>query len=184
MSMSKALVIIDIQNDYFAGGRMPLAVPEAAAARAATLLEAFRKRGAPVFHVQHISTRPGATFFLPETDGVMIYDSVAPRDGERVIVKHFPNAFRETSLAEDLRAAAVDELLFVGMMTHMCIDTSVRAAADLGFRCSVAADACATRELAWGGQTVDADRVHTAFLAALNGAFARVVPATELLDGM
>jgi nicotinamidase-related amidase len=66
----------------------------------------------------------------------------------------------------------------------MCIDTSVRAAADLGFRCSVAADACATRDLAWGGQTVDADQVHTAFLAALNGAFARVVPATELLDGM
>jgi nicotinamidase-related amidase len=182
--MSSALVIIDIQNDYFAGGRMPLAGADAAAARAATLLEAFRKRGTPVLHVQHISTHPGATFFRPETDGVMIHGSVAPRDGERVIVKHFPNAFRETPLAEDLRAAAVDELLFVGMMTHMCIDTSVRAAADLGFRCIVAADACATRELAWGGQTVDAGRVHTAFLAALNGAFARVAPATELLDGM
>jgi nicotinamidase-related amidase len=184
MNMNKALVIIDIQNDYFAGGRMPLAGPETAAARAGTLLAVFRKSRAPVFHVQHISTRPGATFFLPDTDGAMIHDSVAPRDGEGVIVKHFPNAFRETSLAKDLRAAAVDELFFVGMMTHMCIDTSVRAAADLGFRCSVAADACATRDLAWGGQAVDAARVHTAFLAALNGAFARVAPAAELLGGI
>jgi nicotinamidase-related amidase len=182
--MSQALVIIDIQNDYFAGGRMPLAGPEAAAARAATLLEAFRKRGATVLHVQHISMRPAATFFLPQTNGVMIHDSVAPRAGERLIVKHFPNAFRATSLAEHLRAAAVDELLFVGMMTHMCIDTSVRAAADLGFRCSVAADACATRDLAWGGQTVDATQVQAAFLAALNGAFARVAPAAELLDSI
>ena len=182
--MSRALVIIDIQNDYFPGGRMPLAGPDAAGAQAGALLAAFRKRGAPVFHVQHVSTRPGATFFLPDTDGAAIHASVTPRAGERVIVKHFPNAFRETSLAEEIRAASVDELLFVGMMTHMCIDTSVRAAADLGFRCSVGADACATRDLAWGGRTVDAALVHAAFLAALNGAFARVAPVAELLEGV
>jgi len=160
-----------------------LAGPEAAATRAAALLEIFRKRGAPVFHVQHVPTRPGATFLLPETNGVKIHESVAPRAGEPLVVKHFPNALRETSLAEEVRAASVDELVFVGMMTHLCIDTSVRAAADLGFRCSVAADACATRDLTWGGQTVVAAHVHAAFLAALNGAFARVAPVAELLDG-
>lgn len=179
--MKRALVIIDIQNDYFPGGRMPLAEPLAAAERAARLLQWQRDRGLPVFHVQHVSTRPGATFFLPDTDGVQIHESVAPRAGEALTVKHFPNAFRETSLADQLRAAGVDELLFAGMMTHMCIDTSVRAAADLGFRCSVAADACATRDLQWAGQSVPAAQVHAAFLAALNGAFARVAAADELL---
>lgn len=178
--MKRALIIIDIQNDYFPGGRMPLAGPVAAAERAARALQWQRERGLPVFHVQHVSTRPGATFFLPDTDGVQIHESVAPRAGEALTVKHFPNAFRATTLAEQLRAAGVDELLFAGMMTHMCIDTSVRAAADLGFRCSVAADACATRDLQWGGQTVPAAQVHAAFLAALNGAFARVATVDEL----
>lgn len=178
--MQRALVIIDIQNDYFAGGRMPLAAPEAAAAHAAVLLAAFRARGEPLFHVRHVSTRPGATFFLPETEGAAIHDSVRPLEGEPVIVKHFPNAFRGTTLAEQLRAAGIGRLVCAGMMTHMCIDTSVRAAVDLGFECSLAGDACATRDLSWGGSKVPAHRVHAAFLAALDGAFARVVPAAEL----
>ena len=178
--LKRALVIIDIQNDYFAGGRMPLVGSEAAAARAADLLGAFRASGEPVFHVQHIATRAGATFFLPETDGARIHAAVAPRDGEAVIVKHHPNAFRGTTLAEQLRTAGIGHLLFAGMMTHMCIDTSVRAAADLGFECSLAADACATRDLAWGGQTVAAAQVQAAYLAALSGAFARVAAAAEL----
>jgi nicotinamidase-related amidase len=176
----RALVIIDIQNDYFPGGRMPLVGPEAAAARAAELLAAFRARGEPVFHVQHVSTRAGATFFLPDTDGVQIHASVAPREGEGVIVKHFPNAFRGTPLAEQLRGGGIGELVFAGMMTHMCIDTSVRAASDQGFACSLVADACATRDLAWAGQTIPAAQVHAAYLAALNGAFARVASAAEL----
>jgi nicotinamidase-related amidase len=178
--MRRALVIIDIQNDYFPGGRMPLVGAEAAATEAAGLLAAFRDRGEVVIHVQHISTRSGATFFLPDTDGARIHAAVAPRNGEPVIVKHFPNAFRGTALAEQLRAAGIGRLVFAGMMTHMCIDTSVRAAADLGFECSLAADACATRDLAWQGQAVPAAQVHAAYLAGLNGAFARVAAAAEL----
>ncbi len=178
---TRALVIIDIQNDYFPGGRMPLAEPLAAAERAARLLQCQRERGLPVFHVQHVSTRAGATFFLPDTEGVQIHPAVAPRPGEALIVKHFPNAFRATTLAEQLRAAGIEDLLFAGMMTHMCIDTSVRAAADLGFRCSVAADACATRDLQWSDQRVPAAQVHAAFLAALNGAFARVAGADDFV---
>ncbi|MCE2970286.1 MAG: cysteine hydrolase [Burkholderiales bacterium] len=177
---TRALLLIDIQNDYFDGGRMPLVGSLEAAARAAELLAAFRQRAEPVFHVQHISTRAGASFFLPDTDGVRIHASVAPQDGEPVVVKHFPNAFRATPLAEQLRAAGVARLTVAGMMTHMCIDTSVRAAADLGFECVLAADACATRDLVWQGATVPAAQVQAAFLAALNGSFARVASVAEL----
>lgn len=178
--MRRALVIIDIQNDYFAGGRMPLAEPEAAATRAAELLAAFRSNGEPVFHVQHVSTRPGATFFVPDTEGVQLHQSVAPRDGETVVVKHFPNAFRDTPLQAQLREAGVGEIVVAGMMTHMCIDTSVRAAADLGFGCLLAADACATRALNWQGQSIEAAAVQAAYLAALSGSFARVANAAEI----
>jgi nicotinamidase-related amidase len=178
--MSTALVLIDLQNDYFPGGTMELVGAEAAVDRAAGLLESFRQRSLPVFHIQHIATRAGAAFFLPGTPGAEIHSAVRPHAGEPVIVKHFPSAFRETTLLDALRSANASRLVFAGMMTHMCVDTTVRAAADLGFQCSLAQDACATRDLQFGGRQVQADSVQLAYLAALNGSFATVRPAREL----
>jgi len=178
--MNAALLIIDIQNDYFPGGAMALHEPEAAAANAAKLIAAFRQKGRPVIHMQHVSTRPGATFFLPNTPGVEIHASVRPLPGETVKQKHFPNCFRETGLLEHLRGAGIDSLAIAGMMTHMCVDTTTRAAADLGFACSLAHDACATRELAFGGVKVPAEQVQVSYMAGLNGLFAKVAPAGEL----
>ena len=178
--MTQALVLIDLQNDYFPGGRMELVGADAAVGQAARLLDAFRQRGRPVIHVQHVSTRAGASFFLPDTAGVQIHASVQPKVGERVMVKHFPNAFRETELQAALRDAGASALVFAGMMTHMCVDTTVRAAADLGWTCQLAHDACATRNLQFGARSVAAADVQMAYLAALNGAFAAVRLAAEL----
>lgn len=178
--MKKALLIVDIQNDYFPGGRMEVEGSEAASLRAAALLGAFRDRRLPVLHVQHVSVRPGATYFLPDTEGVRIHASVAPEGNETVIRKHFPNSFRETSLLDTLRQSGIQELVIVGMMTHMCIDATTRAASDLGFKCFLAHDACATRSLSFGGTKVPAEQVHCSFLAALNGAYATVQKADEL----
>jgi nicotinamidase-related amidase len=182
--MSTALVLIDLQNDYFPGGAMELVGADAAVAQAARLLAAFRARRWPVFHVQHIARRPGATFFLPGTAGAEIHAAVAPAPGESTVVKHFPNGFRETRLLEDLRAQGVTRLVLAGMMTHLCVDTTVRAAADLGFQCELAQDACATRALQFDGQAVDAISVQCAYLAALNGSFAAVRPTQALCDAL
>jgi nicotinamidase-related amidase len=178
--MTRALLIVDIQNDYFAGGRMELEGSEAASLRAAELLAAFRERRLPIFHMQHVSTRPGATFFLPDTEGVQIRASVAPADHETVIQKNFPNSFRATALHERLQQAGIEELVIAGMMTHMCIDASTRAAADLGYRCFLAHDACATRALSFGATKVSAEHVQGSFLAALSGAYATVQSAREI----
>jgi nicotinamidase-related amidase len=178
--MTAALLIIDIQNDYFPGGTMELAGPGAAAAKAAALLAAFRKKSLPVVHMQHIATRPGATFFRPGTPGAEIHESVRPAPGETVFRKNFPNSFRETPLLEHLRGAGVSNLVIAGMMTHMCVDTTTRAAADLGFACSLAHDACATKALAFNGVEVPAQSVQAAYMAGLNGLFAKVLPAAEL----
>ena len=178
--MTTALLIIDIQNDYFPGGAMALHQPESAAASAAKLLAAFRKKGLPVVHMQHVSTRAGATFFLPNTRGVEIHESVKPLTGETAMQKNFPNCFRGTKLLEHLKGAGIDALAIAGMMTHMCVDTTTRAAADLGFACSLAHDATATRELAFGGAKVTAEQVQLAYLAGLNGLFAKVLSADEL----
>ncbi len=182
--MTKVLLLIDIQNDYFPGGAMELVGSPMAGAKAGELLRAFREKGLPVIHIQHISTRPGATFFIPDTVGAQLHDSVAPAAGEVVFQKNYPNSFRETPLLRHLQELQASELVIAGMMTHMCIDTTTRAAADLGFNCLLAHDACATRALTFGMATVPAEDVQTAFIAALNGFFARVLPVEEICGAL
>jgi nicotinamidase-related amidase len=165
--MKNALLLIDFQNDYFPGGKMELTNPLDAARNARELLQCFREHNGLHVHVQHVSTRPGATFLLPGDSGSDIHDSVAHFVDEPLVVKHFPNAFRETDLAPMLRKEGVDRVVITGMMTHMCVDATARAAADLGFEVLVAADACATRDLRYGETLVPAEHVHKAFLAAL-----------------
>jgi nicotinamidase-related amidase len=161
---------------------MELVGADAAVAQAAALVQSFRRAGRPIVHVQHISKRPGATFFLPGTHGAEIHATVAPVKDEPVIVKNFPNSFRETNLLEVLRSAGADELVIAGMMTHMCVDSTVRAAADLGFKCLLAGDACATRDLQFGSERVGAREVQLSYLAALSGSFASIKPAHELVQ--
>ncbi len=179
--MKECLLLVDLQNDYFPGGRMELVGIDAAAKNAARLLDEFRAAELPVVHVQHVATRPGATFFLPDTDGAQIHARVAPRPGEIVVVKHFPNSFRETELLKTLNASQLDTLVICGAMSHMCIDATTRAAADLGFTCTVAADACAARDLTFGDRVVKAADVHAAFMAALSAAYATVAATEEII---
>jgi nicotinamidase-related amidase len=176
----QALLIIDLQNDYFPGGKMELEGADGAAGNAARALARFRQQRWPIVHVRHLSTRPGATFFIPGTAGAEIHERVRPADGERVIEKNFPNSFRATDLDRALRDAGVKELVVAGMMTHMCVDASVRQAADLGYKVTLLGDACATRAQNYGGESVPARQVHAAFLAALNGFYAKVIPTHEL----
>lgn len=178
--MRVGLVHIDIQNDYFPNGKMELEGSEQAGEVASGLLSFFRERKLPVFHIQHVAVRPGATFFLPNTPGVEFYPGVQPRDGETVIQKHFPNGFRETNLLHHLQRENIQQLVVTGMMTHMCVDATTRAATDYGYECLIAQDACATRTLKLGERVILAQDVHTAFLAALNGTYGRVTSAAEI----
>ena len=179
--MTTALLLIDIQNDYFPGGCMALVGPDAAAERAAALLARCREHAIPVVHVRHVSDRPGATFFLPDTDGALIHPSVEPAPGETVIEKHRPNAFLDTTLDGHLETLGVTRVVIAGMMTHMCVDSTTRAASERGFDCVVVADACATRDQVFAGVHVAADQVHAAFLAALDGTFATVSSSNDVL---
>ena len=179
--MATGLLLVDLQNDYFPGGKMELDRTEQAGLNAGKLLTAFRSKDRPVFHVRHLSIQPGATFFLPKTDGARIHDCVRPLPGEIVVEKNFPNSFRETDLEEILRKEQVSDLVICGAMSHMCIDATTRAAADLRFACTVIHDACATRNLEFMEQTIPAPEVHGAFMAALGAAYAKVISLDEFL---
>jgi nicotinamidase-related amidase len=178
--MKTALILIDIQNDYFPGGKGELVNPIPAALQAAKLLDFFRRQKWPTVHIQHVATRPGATTFLPGTEGGKFHTSIAPLAGETIMVKHFPNPFRETNLLEYLNGLGIDRLVLCGMMTHMCVQAGTRAAVDLGFTVMLAADACATRALTYDDVNVPAEHVHAAALAALKS-YAQVLKTAEIL---
>jgi nicotinamidase-related amidase len=175
-----ALLVIDVQAFYFDGGLVPLVAPEAAALNAAKLEQCFRSAGRPVIHVQHLPAgvdAPDPTGIAPQ---YRIHPNVLPVAGEVVIGKHHANAFRDTDLLGTLRELGVRKLVVCGMQTHMCVEAAVRAAADLGFEVTVVHDACATRDLEFGGIRVPAAQVHAAALAAMKSSYATVVSTAEL----
>ena len=180
--MKNCLLLVDLQNDYFPGGEMELVGIDNAVYNAEILLRKFRREQLQVIHVQHVSVNPGATFFLPDSYGVKINQAVDPLAGEPVVIKHFPNSFRDTDLLKILQKQKIDTLTICGAMSHMCIDASVRAAFDLGFTCVVAEDACATRDLSFQDKTVKADKVHAAFMAALSNPYSEVISTQAIVD--
>jgi nicotinamidase-related amidase len=179
--MKTALILVDIQNDYFPGGKGTLEGSLEASQQARRLLDHFRQQGLPLVFIQHIADRPGATTFLPGSEGAGIHANIQPFTGETVFQKHYPNSFRETPLLEHLHNLEIERLVICGMMTHMCVDSTVRAAFDYGFECWLAHDACATRALSIDGRAIPAEYVHLSFLAALNGRYSQVMPVDEII---
>ena len=163
---SIALLIIDIQDFYFDGnGRLEGCVEASLVAK--RILEMFRDKNLPVIHVMHGTKSK-------------IHVNVLPIEGEKVIVKNEINSFRGTDLLEYLHQKHIKKLIICGMMTHMCLEGTTRAAVDYGFDCTVIADACATRDLKFGNEVVKARDVHISTLATLTY-YAKVITAEEFL---
>lgn len=179
----RALIVVDLQNDYFAAGKLPLVGIDLAASNAARVIAAARASDDTVIHVRHESTRPDAPFFVPGSQGAQIHFSVLPAQGEQVIVKNYSNSFRGTALKEMLDAQAIENVIIVGAMSHMCIDATTRAAADFGYKATVVHDACATRDLEFSGLKVPAEQVHAAFMAALAFSYATLVRTADYVSG-
>lgn len=178
--MSKrAVVVVDIQNEYFAGGKMPLVGIERAAANAARVIAHARARGDLVINVRHET--PNGPVFVTGSEGSKIHALVAPADGEPVVVKNFPNSFRDTDLKSLIDGHGVDEVVVIGAMSHMCVDATTRAAHDLGYKTTTVHDACATLDLEFADVSIPAAQVHATIMAALAFAYGSVVSTDELI---
>jgi len=176
-----ALILVDIQNDYFCDGLWPVAKMEDAAANAARVLAHARATGLPVFHVRHDMPSDTAPFFRPGTAGAEINAAVAPEGAEPVIRKRRPNSFLGTDLKDRLDAAGASNVIVCGAMSQMCIDATARAAADLGYKVTVVQDACGAKELSFNGIDIPAETVHATIMAALSGTYAKVVSTDTVL---
>ena len=177
----RAVIAIDIQNEYFPGGKLELVGISEASDKASRVLDHARQTGDLVIHVRHEAQTPDAPVFTPGSDGVKIHSCVQPLNDETVIVKNYPNSFRNTALQDILQKEGVTDVVLVGAMSHMCIDATARASADLGYQTTVVHDACATRDLEFNGQTVPAAQAHATLMAALAFAYGKVLSAEEYL---
>lgn len=176
-----ALILVDIQNDYFDGGDWPVYQMEAVSCKAAQLLAKARADGTMVVHIRHENPAEGAPFFRPGTAGAEIHISVAPQQGEPVLTKGRANSFYQTGLLEMLREVEIEAVTICGAMSQMCIDATARTAADYGFQVTVAEDACGAKEMTFGGVEVSAVQVQAVFMAPLAMGYAKVVPTEDLI---
>lgn len=177
----RALVVIDIQNDYFPGGKWTLSGIDAAADNAARLLAAARQSGDLVVHIRHEFPTSDAPFFAPGSVGAQIHPKVQNLADEPVVLKHQINSFRDTDLKEILDRNGIQEVVICGAMSHMCVDAATRASNDFGYQCTVVHDACASRDLEFNGVTVPAEYAHAAFMSALKFGYAASVSTDEFL---
>lgn len=176
-----ALILIDIQNDYFPGGLMPLNHMETAAANSARLLEHARAQGHMICHIRHIAGSDSAPFFRPGTVGSETSAVVAPHDGEQIFIKSRPNSFVGTELEAALRGAGIKDVILCGAMSQMCVDATARAAVDMGFRATIVSDACAAARASHAGVDVLPEQVHAAIMAPLAASYGTVVFTADLV---
>lgn len=168
-----ALILIDIQDFYFPGGKSEIVDPEPASVNAKKVLDKARADGMLIVHVRH-NSEPGGE----------IHANVRPKEGEKVISKDEVNAFKGTDLLDTLKTHKIERVVITGMMTHMCVEAASRAAADFGFEVVVVQDACATRDLEFGDVKVSAKDVHISTLATLNRNYGKVVDTQAFLEGL
>jgi nicotinamidase-related amidase len=179
--MKKALIIIDMQNDYFKNGSMELVDINEALIQTNKLLKHAREKEYKIYFVQHFATKEGATFFVPNTTGVELYKNLNIQN-DMIIKKNYPNSFRDTNLQKELENENISELIICGAMIHMCIDTTVRAGFDLGYKIELASDACATRDLIFKDEIVKAEDVQKSYMCALGSVFCEVKDANEIIN--
>jgi nicotinamidase-related amidase len=179
----RALIVIDAQQEYFAPlGNVVLPGGPAAVQRIARALAWARGAGVPVVHIVHESRRPNATTFAPGSPTLAIHPDARPAAGEPVMQKHLPGSFTGTALEAFLRERGIERVIVAGFMTQMCVDTTSRQAAHLGFKVSVLADATAAMAVKGpDGAVIPADQVHRTHLGSLNGFLADITTVDDLV---
>ena len=174
-----ALLLIDIQNIYFREGYFQLPFADRAVEHAEKVLTWWRKEHGTIIHIRH---NFGDSAKTPSDQE--FHQKVAPLNGELVIEKQYPSSFLGTNLLEELQKRDIRELTVVGMMTNMCVDTTVRACQDHGIRVTLVQDACAAHEIVFGEEKIDAETVHKVFIGAMSGMFAQVVDTDSIVTGV
>lgn len=181
--MTQALMIIDVQNDYFPNGKYPLNNTEQTLQCTLKLQNYFRQQQLPIIYIQHVNQDANALFFVKNSAGCQLHPKLLPveQHNEFVIEKAYPNSFYQTQLQQRLQQEGITQLVICGMMSHMCIDSTTRSACELNYQPILIHDACTTRDLDFNGNIIPSQLVHNSFMSALMR-FARVMSFESFIE--
>jgi nicotinamidase-related amidase len=179
--MKQALLIIDMQHDNFTDSNMTKTEAQVMLDHTNQIITYAKTKGMPIYIIEHISRNPASTLFLTGTKGAQTHAEIDTA-GTTTIIKHYPSSFRETKLQECLNQKGITELIISGAMTHMCIDTTVRAGNDLGYNITLVSDACFTKDLTFGDRVVKAADVQVSYMAALEDGFCKMRNTIDFIE--
>ncbi|MDQ6919153.1 MAG: cysteine hydrolase [Candidatus Dormibacteraeota bacterium] len=182
--MKRALLVIDVQNEYFSGGAMPITHPPDSLKRITDAMDGAAEKGIPIVVVQHASENPEATSFRKGTPGWRLKGEVEVRKRAAVIEKTLPGSFTGTNLEAWLKENGVDTLVICGYMSQMCCDTTARQAVHLGYKVEFLSDATGTLDFSNEAGTVKAEELHRATLVTQQHRFSKVQNVEAWIDSL
>ena len=173
----RALIVIDVQNEYFPAGAWALPNADKALPNILRLIAGARSRNEQVVFIQHV-TPAGSPVFADGSPGMELHPDLEPREGDALIRKSHPSSFQGTGLHDRLQSAGIQAVDVCGFMTQMCCDSTTRDAYGRGYKVRLFKDACASRELEVEGEKIPHQTVHLVSLGALSS-FAEILPTEE-----
>lgn len=179
----RALIVIDVQNEYF-DGALPISAPptETSLANIGRSMDAATAAGVPVIVVRHGDADPEAPIFREGSHAWELHPEIERRSRDHLVEKTFPGSFTDTPLGDILAADEIDTVVITGYMTHMCVDTTSRQAAHRGLSVEILNDATGTLALENSGGTATGEELHRSTLVAQGQFFADVVTTDEWLE--
>ena len=180
--MKRALLVIDVQNEYFPGGQLPITSPHPHFANILRAMDSASASGTPVVVIQHTFARPDAPYFRRDTPGWALHPEVAARPRDLWIEKNLPGSFTGTDLEAWLRSRDIDKVAVAGYMTHMCCDTTARQAAHLGLSVEFLGDATGTLAVENSAGSASAEEMHRSILCAQQMMISEVLNTDPWLD--
>jgi nicotinamidase-related amidase len=180
--MPSALLVIDVQDEYFSGG-LPVSHPTGSLDNILAAMDAAHDRGVAVVLVRHTSP-PGGPFFQVGAPQWNLLPQVMERPHDLLLDKHLPGSFTGTNLEEWLRQRGINEVVICGYMTQVCCDTTSRQAFHRGFTVQFLSDATGTLDIKNEAGSVTAEELHLAILVTQAMRFAKVVSTDQWIQSL
>lgn len=174
----RALIVIDVQNEYFPGGVWALPDAGKALPNILRLIDSAREAGDRVVFIQHVAPE-SSPVFAKGSPGGQLRPELSIAEREKTFQKTHPSAFQDTGLHEWLQQAGLEAVDVCGFMTQMCCDTTTRAAYEKGYKVRLFSDACAARDVSFNDTMIPHDVVHNTHLGSI-ARFAEVLLTDEI----
>jgi len=179
--MKRALLTIDVQNEYFTG-RLPVTYPENSLANILKTMETAQQHDVPIIVIQHTAKAPDSPVFRKGSPEWELHQDIASRKFDILIEKNLPGSFTGTDLEKWLRERDIDTVVISGYMTQMCCDTTARQAFHLGFNVEFLSDATGTLGFSNDAGSITAEELHRAILVTQQMRFSKVMKTNDWIN--